>query len=108
MFNGYADLGTWWGMTPYVGGGLGAARVATFWYTTIPVQPEAVPPAHSWHSAWAAMAGFSHNLTDNLLLDVGYRHIDLGKVRGGLDVNQTFIKNLTGDEIRIGLRYNID
>jgi opacity protein-like surface antigen len=42
------------------------------------------------------------------LLDVGYRHIDMGKVRGGLDVNQTFIKNLTGDEIRIGLRCNID
>jgi opacity protein-like surface antigen len=108
MLNAYADLGTWWGFTPYIGAGVGAARIGTYWYNTFPAQPASVPPAHTWNFAWAAMAGFSYALSDNLLLDIGYRHIDMGEVRGGLDANQVFIDNLTGDEIRIGLRYNID
>ncbi len=108
MLNAYADLGTWWGFTPYIGGGFGGARVGEYWYNTSPSQPALVPPAHTWNFAWAAMAGFSYALSDNLLLDVGYRHIDMGQVRGGLDANQVFIDDLTGDEIRIGLRYNID
>jgi opacity protein-like surface antigen len=108
MLNAYADLGTWWGITPYVGGGVGKARVATYSYQTVPAAAALVPPAHSWNNAWAAMAGFSYSLTDNILLDVGYRHIDMGKVPGGLAVSPTFIDSLTGDEIRIGLRYTID
>jgi opacity protein-like surface antigen len=108
MLNAYADLGTWWGITPYVGGGVGKARIATQDYETVPPQPAVVPPAHRWNNAWAVMAGFSYSLTDRLLFDVGYRHIDMGKVPGGLDVNQTFMNSLTGDEIRIGLRYTIE
>jgi opacity protein-like surface antigen len=108
LFNAYADLGTWYGVTPYVGGGFGGARVALSDYTTVPAPPGPSTPGHTWNSAWAVMAGFSYNLSDNLLVDVGYRHIDMGKVRGGLDPNQVLINDLTGDEIRIGLRYNID
>lgn len=108
MLNAYADLGTWWGITPYIGGGVGKARIAMSSYQTVPAQPALTPPAHTWNNAWAVMAGFGYNLTDNLILDVGYRHIDMGKVLGGLDVNNTFIDRLTGDEIRIGLRYTIE
>jgi opacity protein-like surface antigen len=108
MLNAYADLGTWWGITPYVGGGVGKARISTYDYQTAPAQPALVPPAHSWNNAWAVMAGFSYGLTDHLAVDVGYRHIDMGKVLGGLNPNQTFMNDLTGDEIRIGLRYTIE
>jgi opacity protein-like surface antigen len=108
MLNAYADLGTWWGFTPYIGGGVGKARIATSQFETSPPRRNPLAPAHRWNNAWAAMAGFTYNITDNLLVDVGYRHIDMGAMGGGLDVNQTFIDRLTADEIRVGLRYNID
>ena len=33
MFNGYADLGTWYGVTPYVGAGVGFAYNKLFGMT---------------------------------------------------------------------------
>ena len=30
LFNGYIDLGTWYGFTPYIGGGLGVARLNAY------------------------------------------------------------------------------
>jgi opacity protein-like surface antigen len=108
MFNAYADLGTWWGITPYVGGGIGRARLGTLDYQTTPASPLLIPPAYRWNTAWAAMAGFSYNLSYNLLLDVGYRHIDMGDAPGNPTFNPNVIKSLTGDEIRIGLRYAIE
>jgi opacity protein-like surface antigen len=108
LFNAYVDLGTWWGITPYVGGGIGKARLSTLNYETVPASPLLVSPANRWNTAWAAMAGFSYNLSYNLLLDVGYRHIDMGDAAGGLNSNPSVTKDLSGDEIRIGLRYTID
>ena len=108
LFNLYADLGTWWGLTPYIGGGFGKTRVSTLDYTTNPTALLLVPPANRWNTAWAVMAGFSYNLSYNLLLDVGYRHIDMGDAAGGPTSLPTVTKDLTGDEIRIGLRYNIE
>jgi opacity protein-like surface antigen len=108
MFNAYADLGTWWGITPYIGAGIGKTRVSTLDYTTNPPALLLVPPANRWNTAWAVMAGFSYNLSYNLLVDVGYRHIDMGDAAGGPTSLPTVTNDLTGDEIRIGLRYNVD
>jgi opacity protein-like surface antigen len=108
MLNAYADLGTWWGITPYIGAGIGKARVSTLNYETTPPALLLVPPANRWNTAWSVMAGFSYNLSYNLLVDVGYRHIDMGDAAGGPVSLPTVTKDLSGDEIRIGLRYNID
>ncbi len=108
LLNGYLDLGTWSGFTPYVGGGIGGAYVGTSSYETVPPQPALTPTVSRWNVAWAAMAGVSYNLSYNLLLDVGYRHVDMGDVIGGPTSNQLTVKKLTGDEIRIGIRYLLD
>ncbi len=54
------------------------------------------------------MAGVSYNLTYDLLIDVGYRHVDMGDINGGLGTNLFAINKVTGDEIRVGLRYFFD
>jgi opacity protein-like surface antigen len=108
MLNGYADLGTWGGFTPYVGAGIGGADLFMRNYTSSPPQVNPAPPSSRWNVAWAAMAGVSYNLTYNLLLDVGYRHVDMGKSVGGPASNPLTIKRLTGDEIRVGVRYLLD
>ncbi len=64
MANGYVDLGTWAGFTPYVGAGLGTG------YTDVAEQLRlrarqtlAVGCDHrrrSWNFAWALMAGVGY------------------------------------------------
>lgn len=110
MGNAYVDLGTWYGFTPYVGGGLGAANLHFGEYeyaNATGAMPSTASVKKRWNFAWAAMAGVSYNIAHNLLLDVGYRYIDLGDVSGGPDGNLS-IKSLTGNEIRVGIRYILD
>ena len=110
MGNAYIDLGTWYGLTPYVGVGLGAANVIFSSYnnpTAVAPMQSSAPSMQRWNFAWAAMLGVSYNVMHNLLLDVGYRHIDMGDISGGPG-NKLTVQSLTGDEIRIGLRYLID
>ena len=95
LVNGYADLGTWSGVTPYVGAGVGFAGNTLFGLSnqsenTIVVNPIGTWPSggyasdHSqWNFAWALMAGLSFDVTQNLKLDLGYRYLDLGKFSSG-------------------------
>ncbi len=108
MFNGYIDLGTWGGFTPYVGTGIGKARMEIHNFMTVPAPTIPVSAKYMWNVAWSAMAGFTYNLSYNLLIDVGYRHVDMGDINGGPPNNPFTIKKVTGDEVRIGLRYLLD
>jgi opacity protein-like surface antigen len=98
LINGYADLGNWYGVSPYIGAGVGFARntlsglsdqsqITNFTgvgsngndYFTGPAG--GISSEHSrWNFAWALMAGLSFDVTQNLELDLGYRYLDLGKV----------------------------
>ena len=116
MANGYFDLGTWYGITPYVGAGLGTANLRFGRTQDFGVDPAAagygVARVHSnWGMAWALMAGFSYMITPNLLLDVGYRYIDQGNVTGA-PINCTAgcsherIKvHVASNDVRVGLRW---
>ena len=107
MANGYVDLGTWYGFTPYIGAGIGGANVIFSGYensTAVAPMASTAVPVHRWNLAWAVMAGVSYSLSQNFLVDVGYRHVDMGDVNGGPN-GQLTVKHLTGDEVRVGLRY---
>ena len=83
LANAYADLGTYYGFTPYVGAGIGGAHVK--WddlHNTIGPVTTVHEGAENWRFAWALMAGTAYCLTDNLKLDVGYRfsHINGGRM----------------------------
>lgn len=90
--NAYADLGTWWGVTPYVGAGIGAAynHLSEF---------------GRWNFAWAAMAGAAYHLSPNLSFDFGYRYADLGSTYAA---NGTTLLDVTAHEFRVGFRYKLD
>jgi opacity protein-like surface antigen len=108
MFNGYLDLGTWSGFTPYVGAGIGKSRMEIHNFVTTPAPTNPVSAKYMWNIAWSAMVGVSYDLSNNLLIDVGYRHVDMGDIKSGPSDNPFTIKHVTGDEVRIGLRYLID
>jgi opacity protein-like surface antigen len=110
MGNGYADLGTWFGVTPYIGAGIGGANLNFTSYENPNAgvsMPSTAVPASRWNMAWAVMAGLSYTVAPNVLVDVGYRHVDMGDISGGPN-EKLSVKKLTGDEIRIGFRYLLD
>jgi len=133
MFNGYADLGTWYGVTPYVGAGAGFAynklsgmTDTGFAFSNGNLSPVGgyLSDAGKWNFAWGLMAGLSFDVTQNLKLDVGYRYLDYGKFTSGTAhcLNGTgggggfscqsytvYSQNqLASNDLRIGLRWMID
>jgi opacity protein-like surface antigen len=110
LFNGYLDLGTWYNATPYIGGGVGAARLRFSDYQSTAAPPFSGDGARSqWNFAWAAMAGVAYKVAPNMQVDVGYRYLALGDVSTASDaVGSMRIRNIANHEVRVGLRWSID
>lgn len=107
MANAYIDLGTFSGITPYAGLGLGASYVSWDSYQSVDTCTRTsvatnscftagtaayVAPGaggvtstrttsyngnQSWLFSYAFMAGFSYDLNENLKLDVGYKYTNI-------------------------------
>jgi opacity protein-like surface antigen len=118
MVNGYVDLGTWSGFTPYVGAGVGTG------YTRFgPIQDFGTDSAAAgygiasskaaWQPAWALMAGVSYAFSPNLALDVGYRYLNLGSFTSnpiqcqapGVCANEMQTIRVASSDVRVGLRW---
>jgi opacity protein-like surface antigen len=129
LVNGYVDLGNWYGVTPYVGAGVGLAvnRVTGATdqganYTANAGFPTGgyFDNASKTNLAWALMAGLDFSVTHNLKLELGYRFLDYGKFTTGAAncLNGTggfnacgfkvASKELYSNDFRIGLRYYLD
>ncbi len=123
LVNGYLDLGTWYGFTPYVGAGVGVAvnqlqdynlRVTCL---TIdcgdPLRPQdvvKVPSRQTTDLAWALMGGVAVDVGGGFQVDVGYRSVNLGEARIRFPDTDaaTRSKDIEAHEVRLGLRYMID
>jgi opacity protein-like surface antigen len=97
LANVYADLGTWWCVTPFVGAGIGAAgiRMSNFQDflnngATGINMPAGFPgannfanPTSTWNFAWALHAGLAYKVTPNFTIEFAYRYLDLGNATTG-------------------------
>ena len=86
LFNAYIDIGTWCGVTPYVGGGIGMASVSVLGLKDVNVPNQGVAfggDNTEYNFAWALYAGMSYDVTDRFTLDLGYRYLDLGDAKSG-------------------------
>ena len=56
------------------------------------------------------MGGLTYHLSPNLLVDLSYRYLNLGDAITPIasNNNQLTIKDMTAQEFRIGLRYNLN
>ena len=110
LFNGYLDLGTWYGLTPYLGGGAGVSQIKTTDYTSA-VAPPFTPGLSNtqWKFAWALMGGTAYSITPNLAVDLGYRYLNLGDVSTESDASGAMtLKNLAAHEVRVGVRWSFN
>ena len=113
LANLYVDLGSWYGISPYVGVGVGMALLDLDDHVSInpaPFPNTIIGGNSEWNFAAAAMLGVSYSFTDNLLLDVNYRHLWLGGVSTAADIlgNQVHYEDITAHEFRVGVRWLID
>jgi len=137
LVNAYFDVGTWYGITPYVGGGVGVAfnnfyggtdnGIAGTGYSVSPAGG-VLSAGTQTNLAWALMAGFDMKVTRHLKFEIGYRYLDYGNFKSGTSqcltgngasgsFNSAFCTgggytisshNLSSNDVRIGLRYYFD
>lgn len=92
--NFYYDLDTGTSITPYVGVGLGYARLS---------EKIGGLEFNEDNFAYNVGAGVSVNLSYNMDVEVGYRFTDYGKIK---DRNPEYMKrNYDSQEVLLGLRY---
>jgi opacity protein-like surface antigen len=119
LANAYADLGTWWCMTPFIGAGVGASRntISNFVDINTPNLSVAYTPnASKWNLAWALHAGVGYKVNPNLTIELAYRYVNLGDgVTGGLTDFNGFtrgrtidFKDITSHDVKIGVRWDLN
>jgi opacity protein-like surface antigen len=120
LANAYVDLGTWWCITPFIGAGVGTARVniSSFVDTNVSALSTAYgEDAAKWNLAWAAYAGLAYKVAPGLNLELTYRYLNLGTARTGL--TNTFdgvtlvngppfnFGTITSQDVMLGFRWNL-
>jgi opacity protein-like surface antigen len=118
LLNGYVDLGSWYGLTPFLGAGVGAVRVMLddFKDTNVVTQGLAYAKAGSkTNLAWALHAGVGYEVSPSFTVELAYRYLNLGDGRTGTVYNyagqcgsceaMTF-KNIDSHDVKLGLRWS--
>lgn len=119
LANAYADLGTFSGITPYVGAGIGASRNTISGFTDDNILTGGggyAGSASQWELAWALHAGVGIKATDRMTIDIGYSYVDLGDGKTGDAFNyinsqtranpEPFkFKDIASHDFKVGVRY---
>ena len=127
MANAYVDLGTWWCVTPFVGAGVGMARVTVANFTDQNLQfvpgvgtnvgSAYADSASKWNFAWALHTGLAYKVNPNMTVELGYSYMNLGDgVTGSLTPYTGVVpgqyavtfKDITSHDLKLGVRWNLD
>ena len=87
LANVYFDLGTWHGLTPFIGAGVGLSHnmIDNFVDVNTPNRGVAFAPSESnTDLAWAVHAGVAYDVTPNFKVEVAYRYLNLGDAKTGI------------------------
>ena len=124
--NAYVDLGTWWCVTPFIGAGVGGARVSINNFTDqglANLGAGALPGlafgdnVSKWNLAWALHAGLAYRVSPNFTVELAYRYLDMGDgLTGDLRTfdgtnninNPMTFKNITSHDLKLGVRWNLE
>jgi len=123
LVNAYADLGTWWCVTPFVGVGIGGANLRTTGLqdTGALIRGGVVQSASYFaqgasttNLAWAVHAGLAYKVNSNFTIELAYRYLDMGTAVHGFGSSfdgtnagpSTFqFRDLTSQDLKIGVRW---
>jgi opacity protein-like surface antigen len=120
LANAYIDLGSWHGISPFIGAGIGAANVniSAFTDTGVTFDSVAFGDEHDeWNLAWAVYAGLGFDVTDNFTMELAYRYLDMGDGASGNLVaydgtdnfdNPMEFNDITSHDVKLGFRYKFN
>lgn len=113
LANGYVDLGTWYGVTPFVGAGVGLSYTKLASLTDLGLGQGFATDKGTTNFAWALHAGAGYAVTDRLKLEMSYRYLNTGSFKSnpivcgdisGCFYEQQSFKQASHD-FRLGMRY---
>jgi opacity protein-like surface antigen len=127
LANVYADLGTWWCVTPFIGAGAGFAGIKLANFQEIAIAGldtniqngflinanNFAPDVTQWNFAWALHAGLAYKVTPGFSVELAYRYLNVGNAQSGAIVgflnnpqNTVFhIDNIVSHDFTLGLRW---
>ena len=106
LFNLYVDLGNWYGVTPYVGGGIGFSWLHPSAFNSVSL-PSAIR-GDTYDFSWDVTAGVSYPLTRQFLIDTSYRYLHMGTPQSNLGTILLDYGSMDAHEFKAGFRYMID
>ncbi len=120
LANIYADLGTWGGITPFIGAGIGLARIGIHSFRDAGIDGFGAPTLayaesdYKWNVAYALHAGFAYEVSKNLTLEMAYRYVYLGHGQSGDIIaydgtntirNPMIFRDIDSHDLKLGIRY---
>jgi opacity protein-like surface antigen len=120
LANIYADLGTWGGVTPFVGAGIGFARVGIHSFRDAGIDGFGAPTLayaesdYKWNIAYAFHAGLAYQVTNNFTIELAYRYVYLGDGQSGDIIaydgtnnirNPMIFRDIDSHDLKLGIRY---
>jgi opacity protein-like surface antigen len=127
LANVYVDLGSWHGISPFVGAGIGAANVKISSFRdsgiayAVANDPSSAFPTQAyandhdeWNFAWALYAGLGFQVTPATTIEFAYRYLDMGDAESGDIIafdgtnnedNPMQFEDITSHDLRLGVRY---
>lgn len=122
LANIYADLGTWYSFTPFIGAGIGASynTISNFLDVCTTCAGGGVATgdtASKWNFAWALHAGVSYKVNSQLTIEFAYRYVNLGDAMSGdlitfngtNNVNNPMeFKTITSHDLKLGVRWLLE
>ena len=108
LVNGYVDLGTYVGFTPYVGAGAGLV----YSKHKIDIDSGTLGVAFSasdtqYKFAYALMAGVAYKVTKNISVDVGYQYLSSPSAQYVNTDTLLIEEGIDYHQIKLGLRYDL-
>jgi opacity protein-like surface antigen len=125
LANIYADLGTWWCITPFVGAGVGVAYNTISHFRDLGVGSSNTPfpiistgfadSATTANLAWAIHAGLAYRVTPGFSVELAYRYLNLGKAKtadlvsfdGTQNLGPMEFRDLWSQDVKLGVRWNL-
>ncbi|GAB6844826.1 opacity protein-like surface antigen [Methylorubrum rhodinum] len=117
LVNGYIELGTFFGVTPFFGAGVGFAHhmfgtVHDYGFGNYYGGYGTGPAKEKTNFAWAAHAGVAYALSHNVKLELAYRYLNMGDAQTGIVTCGASClstvyraKEIDSHDVKVGLRY---
>jgi len=120
LANAYVDLGTWNGLTPFIGGGVGFANNRL--YDVRDYDPSEfggggyAREKTKNNFAWALHAGLAYDVTPNFKVELAYRYLNMGDAQSGqlncvsptgaaCSYGPLKVKSIDSSDIKLGVRW---